>query len=285
MIPAPTKRSGIELFLPDSFLDNTSTLMLKTMKIGIYARIFNIFRIDKVIFYNNGSNPKDKAILNDVLSYLNLPPYLRKYVPLTPNLKFSAIIPPIKSPNHTGILIQGKKIKEGHVIKKKLTNSSKIEMEVDVGEMVPLRMTISSDKLEFDEITDEIIVDIEARKILLSLENDCFWKFEFKTLESDFSEYIQRKKGINDLVLAATRLGDLITDANVKSKLQQNINRCGKIFVLFGPLKGLFSDYLDKINFNKNLIDHWINFIPYQGTLTVKLEDAILSSLAILNIL
>ena len=58
-----------------------------------------------------------------------------------------------------------------------------------------------------------------------------------------------------------------------------------KVELLFGPLKGSFKKYLIKNMHGSDNVDIWINFVPDQGTITVKLEEAILSTLSILNTL
>ena len=84
---------NINLFIPNSFLAETNDLKLKTYKVGIIGRALAVFRVNKVIIYNDSSfnderGSKDAKFIYDVLSYMNTPQYLRKRAfPIQEDLK------------------------------------------------------------------------------------------------------------------------------------------------------------------------------------------------------
>ena len=46
---------NLSLFIPNSYLAETNDLKLKTYKIGIIGRALAVFRLNKVIIYNDSS--------------------------------------------------------------------------------------------------------------------------------------------------------------------------------------------------------------------------------------
>ncbi len=74
-------KSKISVLLPDSMLMNEDTLLLKTRKIGIVARVATMFRIEEILFYKDTGSNEDRNILEDICHHITCPPYLRKYTP------------------------------------------------------------------------------------------------------------------------------------------------------------------------------------------------------------
>jgi len=78
-------------------------------------------------------------------------------------------------------------------------------------------------------------------------------------------------------VIGATRSGQPLNWPLLHSFKSQN-NK--PFLIIFGPIKGSLKKYIK----NHKEVDIWINFIPLQATKTVKIEEALHSSLSILNI-
>jgi predicted SPOUT superfamily RNA methylase MTH1 len=280
------KSCKLRLFLPDSLLENENTLMLKTLKIGSLARIFCIFRINEIFFYNNSGTFKDKKTIEDVLNHLSVAPYLRKYFPKSPLLKFSGILNPLQAPNHIGV-IQGEVIYKEGIIKKTTVTSNSAKYEVDIGlkksEIINID-TKCGNNLSEGEI---VIVKINSNgsKIFKLKGIDKFWKYRFSFLLEPLSSFIKKSNKNDTFIIGTSRYGEKINDKQNIIQIKNALDVGKTVELLFGPLKGSFMKYLLKDLHVSDKVDNWINFVPNQGTKTIKLEEAILSTLSILNTL
>lgn len=68
----------LSIFIPASILAETKDLKLRTYKIGLIGRSAALFRADKIVIYSENSENKEVKFINDVLTYMNTPQYLRK---------------------------------------------------------------------------------------------------------------------------------------------------------------------------------------------------------------
>jgi hypothetical protein len=277
------KSCKLRLFLPDSLLENETTLMLKTLKIGAIARIFCIFRINDILFYDNSGKTKDKKIIEDILNHLSIAPYLRKYFPMSPLLKFSGILNPLQAPNHIGVKHEDVTYKEG-IIKKTIVTSNSIKYDIDIGMKKSEIINISTNCGNTLSEGEIVIVRINnnGSKIFKLKGNNLFWKFHFSFLLESLSSFIEKNKKNDTFIIGTTRYGEKINNKLNIMEIKTALDTGKKVELLFGPLKGSFKKYLIKGSDN---VDIWINFVPDQGTVTVKLEEAILSTLSILNTL
>ncbi|KYH36095.1 MAG: hypothetical protein AYL29_015500, partial [Candidatus Bathyarchaeota archaeon B24] len=80
------------------------------------------------------------------------------------------------------------------------------------------------------------------------------------------------------------KYGDSIVD--VSERLAQNLRKSSRVLVLFGsPREGL-RDILSRESLELSRVtDYVVNTIPHQGTETVRTEEALYATLAILNLL
>lgn len=262
--------SKITIALPDSILENEDTLLLKTMKIGSLSRTITMFRVAKLLFYQDSSNFKDKKILNDLFTYLQCPPYLRKYLPSIPNLRYTAILPPLHSPNHTGVCMNDITFIAGRVNEQ---NSHDGKIIVDIGKKTPLYFPQGNfvNKGQFVIIKKQFN-DYSIEK---GLPFDGYWYTQHQLLELPLNQFL-KKFHTQFYVIGASKSGENI------SKTHMNLLKMGRnsaYLLAFGPLKGVFRSYVKE----DNLIDKWINFVPNQATKTVKIEEALHSALSIMN--
>ena len=98
---------------------------------------------------------------------------------------------------------------------------------------------------------------------------------EIHMVNSAIDEFL--KKNSDFYVIGATRSGQPLNWPLLHSFKSQN-NK--PFLIIFGPIKGSLKKYIK----NHKEVDIWINFIPLQATKTVKIEEALHSSLSILNI-
>ncbi|KAI8991872.1 putative RNA methyltransferase [Mycotypha africana] len=81
---------------------------MKTILAGQLARVLVLFSIDEVIIYEDnkkrqfsGNIINPNLFLARLFQYMETPPYLRKQlVPISPDLKFAGLLPPLEVPHH-----------------------------------------------------------------------------------------------------------------------------------------------------------------------------------------
>ncbi len=261
-------KSKISVLLPDSFLDNEDTLLLKTRKIGTLARTTTMFRIGQVYFYRDNGSDKARKILNDICNYLYFPPYLRKYAPHSPNLRYSAILPPIHSPNHFGVEYKKSIFVVGIVVE-----NFRGKISVDIGKKKLIEITHQGKQKEGDEIIVKTIG--KTTSVQDKIPPSLYWKTQFEVGDQTLEEYLQIHS--QSYVIASSKSGKPIT-SKILLQLQNQSN--SPISLALGPIKGSFRDYIK----NTDLIHMWINMIPDQGTRTVKIEEALHSALTLMNV-
>ncbi|MHA1454030.1 MAG: putative RNA uridine N3 methyltransferase [Promethearchaeota archaeon] len=262
------QKSKISVLLPDSFLENEDTLLLKTRKIGTLARTTTMFRIGHVYFYKESGLDKDRKILGDICTHLSLPPYLRKYGPHSPNLRYTAVLPPVHSPSHFGVEYKTFSYSEGIVIEK---FGDKIS--VDIGKKTPLNILNKG----YYKKGDSVIIQSANKSIEVQdkIPDSIFWKTLFEIGDLTLDQYMQSNP--RSYVIALSKSGKSIS-SNLLLELQNSSH--SHFLLVFGPIKGSLRDYVK----NLNSIDKWINIIPNQGTKTIKIEEAVQSALTLINL-
>ncbi len=263
--------------LPDSFLIESQTILEKSYKISQISRACSIFRVKKIFIYHDKSTKVekiDKKIAKIILEYLDTPPYLRKKIyPKMWILKYAGILPPIKSPHHKTLIdiknIKNNEIRFGIVIKQ---NDS---LYVDVG----LQKLI---KYKGTQLGKKVLVKISNNQELsaediVKEELEGYWGYDVQ-----FAESLSSLLGNTNCEILMTSIEGLQFTKHVnelidKLKLSKNL-----LVVFGGPKFGLrkIMEYE-----NKKISDrqYFLNMFPEQGTQTVRLEEAILGTLSIVN--
>ncbi len=260
--------SRFSILLPDSLLTNEDTLLLKTRKLGQILRTVTMFRIQQLYFYNDSGSSKDKKILHDIMTYMLDPPYLRKYHPSLPNLRYTAILPPLHAPSHIGLQHEVSTFLAGKVV-----SSNKSKVRIDIGKKNLIEISHRSSAVKGDNVI--VKTNNQTHFIELVQFTPGYWKTEFHISNATIEEFL--RKNTDFFVIGATRSGQQLNCTILQTLQSQNKQL---FLIIFGPIRGSLKGYIK----NHELVDKWINFIPSQGTKTVKIEEALHSSLSILNI-
>ncbi|KAI9015801.1 putative RNA methyltransferase [Phycomyces nitens] len=99
----------VSLAIPSSIIDGAPTLEMKTILAGQIARSLVIFNVDEIVIYQDKIQKAHHKVdpnlfLARVFQYMETPQYLRKaLVPLSPDLKFAGLLPPLDVPHHPGM--------------------------------------------------------------------------------------------------------------------------------------------------------------------------------------
>ena len=269
--------TNLRIAIPDSCLIESQTILDKNYKISQISRSCSIFCVNKIIIYHDRSvkaEKIDKKMLKTILEYLDTPPYLRKKIyPKMWILKHAGILPPIKSPHHKAHIdikdIKDIEIRFGYVVKQ---NDS---LYVDVGLEKLIRYNGT-------QLGKKVLVKISNKGKLLAEdiskeEIDGYWGYDVKFADS-LSALLENTKGE---ILMTSVEGSPFTKhvADLMSSLKMSKN----LLVVFGGPKFGLRKILESENVRINQKSNFLNMFPNQGTQTVRLEEAILGTLSIVN--
>ncbi len=264
---------NISIAIPDSCLEDEATNLDKSRKISIISRACSIFRVNTIYIYDHNGSKNDKILLAIVLKYLETPPFLRKDLfPKINELKYAGVLHPLKIPSHV-TPANPQKIKDG-AVRDGIVIHLKGKKFVDVGinKLIPYYGKVEQGK----RITVKFkkgFPDLEIKEISKE-ESEEYWGYTVKERAS-LHTLVSTWDGI---VVLTSRKGKMINHQT----LSDIANSKQKILFAFGsPEKGLdeiLGGQMKKIPNSKIL-----NFFPDQATETVRMDEAILGSLAIIN--
>ena len=257
----------------------------KTSKIGLIGRAAAIFRVNEIIIYPD--NPRadqscDLDLIALLLNYLETPQYLRKQLfKIEPRLQFAGILPPLRTPHHpaSGKIrdLKAGEYREGTVLAE---DKEGLLMDIGVEQPALLRET------EYgvgDRLTLQV-VNVGKRVYVQVVNREgipVYWGFKVRVEKRSFCEFVSDKDF--DLTIGTARLGATFKD--VVGGLREKWSSAGNVLVAFGaPSRGLHEIAKAEGKKLERLVDFVVNMIPLQGTATVRTEEALLASLAILNV-
>lgn len=244
----------------------------RTMHVGFLARALAIFRVGEVIIFNHEN--RDPSYLVRILSYLNTPQYLRKKLyPRSQALKYAGLLPPLAIPSHPRKRDRPK-FREGLVIS---TGGEYLYVDAGLEEPVVVRGT--------GKVGDRVVMMETGDGWVLVGRKDVplYWGYDVavrKCLKDALRELSSR--GVT--IIATSRRGRDVRA--LMDELRDNLGRATSVALIYGMWsKGLF-EIADEEGFKlEKYVDYVVNFIPNQGTRTVRTEEAVMISLAIINLL
>jgi predicted SPOUT superfamily RNA methylase MTH1 len=257
----------------------------KTLKIGLVGRAAAIFCVDEIIIYPDlpkVDQRKDAGLIATILAYMETPQYLRKRLfKIRPELRYAGVLPPLRTPHHplshrTTDLTLGE-YREGVTV-----SSTKDHSLVDIGVETPA--LIPKRRLPLNQrVTVKLIELGKHPKADLTSPADipAYWGCRVTIADAPFGQI--PKKRTFDLVIATSRRGTIFPE--VMKDLGKRWRASNTILVAFGaPTQGLCEILGHERLTLDEVADYTINTIPNQGTETVRTEEAIYASLAVLNL-
>ena len=263
----------LSVAIPESALSDESLKIDKTRKISVLARACSIFKVETIYVYQEGNNKQDGNLLVMILKYLETPQFLRKRLfPKMNDLKFAGVLQPLKIPSHI-TPANPKKIVRGDV-REGITVSVKGKRFVDVGinQLVPFFGKTNIGKrvtVQFKEGYPKFSV-----KEISKEEAPDYWGYHVKERANLFS-LINEWKGN---IIITSRKGKTAT----KEQIAKYTKSDQPLLLVFGsPEKGVHEILGGKMKNVQNAKS--LNFFPNQATQTVRLEEALLGTLSIIN--
>ena len=264
----------LSVAIPESSLSDESLKIDKTRKISVLARACAIFKTETIYIYQEGGNYKqDGTLMSMILRYLETPQFLRRRLfPKMNDLKFAGVLQPLKIPSHV-TPANAKKINVGD-IREGIIVSIKGKKFVDVGinqliqffgktgigKRVTIQFKEGYPKLSVKEINKD-----EAKG---------YWGYSVKERSNLFSLLSEWKGNI----IITSRKGKTAT----KEQLSKYVNSDQPTLVAFGsPEKGVHEILGGRMKNVQNAKS--LNFFPNQATETVRLDEALLGTLSIIN--
>lgn len=266
----------LSIAIPDSALIDESTQLDKSRKISLIARTCAIFKIQTIYIYHESSgSEQDKSLLRTILKYLETPQYLRRTLfPKIQELKFAGILSPLKIPHHT-YTSDPTKIKTGD-IREGVVFFAKGKKFVDVGLDKPIQYF--GDEKEGRRITVKFktgFPDLSVKQISKN-EVSQYWGYEIKesaNLRTVLSNWD------SDVILTSKKGKIIHKNQKYFDEISNN-----QVLVVFGsPERGVHEILGSAIHHVQR--SHILNFFPEQATETVRLEEALLGTLSIMNVL
>ena len=285
----------ISVAIPETSLSDESLKSAKTRKASVIARACSIFGIDTIYVYKEGgrkSAKSDAGLLVTTLRYVETPQFLRKRLfPHLNNLKFAGMTLPLQIPSHaTPKGIRRGQIREGVVVVARggrfvdagAERLLRYTGKAPPGRRITVIIRATEPYVKYDEIKKEQIdqyrgYSVRSRASLQSLLAE--WKGQ---------TIITSRKGRPVVITACgsrarRRGGDDIQDY----MRHRHHHGCmlrddSDLLVVFGSPERGVHDILGG-GINSMSAARILNFFPGQQTATVRLEEAIMGVLAMVN--
>jgi len=276
----------LSIAMPASLVSDVPHLREKTLKIGLVSRAAAIFRVNEIIVFPDlpqVNQKRDIDLISTVLSYMETPQYLRKRLfKIRPELQYAGVLPPLRTPHHP-LTDRIKHLKVGEYREGATVSSAVDGTLVDIGVEQPI--LVPNTKLNPNtRVTIKIVEFGDRPKAALANINqiETYWGYRVTVSNLPFGQLI--KKRAFDLVIATSRHGKPLKD--VFDKLKSQWKNSHRILVAFGaPTQGLYEIAAHEDLKLEEIAHFVVNTIPNQGTETVRTEEALYASLAILNTL
>ncbi len=249
----------MEIAIPSSALANERDEKIKAYKLGMIARALAIFRIERIFIYRDPLLD-DTDFISEILEYLETPQYLRKHLfPIKATLRHAGILPPLKIPSHKPKTLKIDDVREGIIVKVAPDGTAWVDIGLDA-------LALFKGKAKKGA---RVTVRICSKKPLVveEAEPQDYWGYKVKRIELE--NLLQRKDAV-----IASRKGRIPSPNEVPSK---------GLLIFGSPVEGV-QEIAKRLNLSLEGVDVW-NMFPNQGTETVRLEEAIMGSLALVNYL
>jgi predicted SPOUT superfamily RNA methylase MTH1 len=281
--PPLKRRWKLTVAVPCSFVADIPHVREMTSRLGFLGRALGIFRVDEVVIYADlpaDISASQGRFITSVLSYMETPQHLRKHLlRMNPELRFVGILPPLRTPNHP-VSPRLSDLKAGDVREGVVTEANAQISRVDIGvgslAEIPARLHRGSRvSVRIRGVAPKIVAELIDRSRI-----DIYWGFRVTLKNLPLGRLIQESGP--DVVIATSRLGERV-DA-VLEQLRASITGASSVLLAFGsPKRGLHEIIAQEGAKLSTVAAFTVNFVPDQGTQSVRTEEAVYSALTFLN--
>ncbi|MDW8044304.1 MAG: putative RNA uridine N3 methyltransferase [Nitrososphaerota archaeon] len=276
----PFEHSKLSIAIPDSLVSEEKDLREKTVKIGMVGRACAIFKVHKIYIYkDHGNYERDFQIIKSLLEYMETPQYLRKKLfTKKEELRFVGILPPLRTPHHKLLKplseVKVGEFREGLVVRVK----DRLMVDVGLSSLIPLNGSINEGSrvtVRFTQPYPNLRCEIVDRSVI-----DEYWGYVVER-GPILSKLVKNVK--SELFIVTSREGRLINE--LWDEFVKEVKKAKKILIAFGsPRKGIHEILAEEGCTPENFTRFIINMFPKQGTETIRTEEAILGTLALINL-
>lgn len=279
------QRKKLCIAIPASVVSDTPHLREKTSKIGLIGRAAAIFKVREIIIYPDNPSLNQTAEMNlisTLLAYMETPQYLRKRLfEIKSELRYAGILPPLRTPHHP-LNRKMRNLKRGEYREGVTISNSAAGTLVDIGvekpALIPNRQLPIGKRItvKIVKVNRQVEIDLAKHEEITE-----YWGYSVTVEKDSFSKLV--KRGGFDLTIATSKYG--VPFHAVAQKISERWDKAKRILVAFGsPSEGLY-EIAKREGFNLDeIVDFVVNTVPRQGTETVRTEEAIAASLAVLNV-
>jgi predicted SPOUT superfamily RNA methylase MTH1 len=271
--------------IPASVISDTPHLREKTSKVGLIGRAAAIFRVDEIVVYRDDPGEKQVAeldLISALLSYMETPQYLRKRLfKIEPKLQYAGILPPLRTPHHPASG-RAEDLKAGDYREGVVLSQAKEGLLVDIGvekaALLREKQHALGERLTLQLVKVGGQVEVQAAN---RVEIPDYWGYVVTLERRSLKAAIEKANA--DLKVGTSRKGSEFAD--VSAELARKWKEAGSMLVVFGsPARGLHEIAADEGWQLQTMLDCVVNTVPCQGTETVRTEEALLATLAVLNL-
>jgi predicted SPOUT superfamily RNA methylase MTH1 len=271
-------RPRLAIAFPSSLVSDVFDSRERTRKVGYVGRAAAIFRVEELLVYIDDALENAKFI-EDVLKYLEAPPYLRKrLIALNPNLRHAGVLPPLKAVHHVpqafgintreGVVVASDDVKS--VVYAGLNKNVVVYKPLVVGKRVAVEIEKELPRHYLGNVVEKSSIK-------------WYWGYEVKIFSS-IAELFKYLKSEGYAILCASKKGNMIY--SIEERLSSILKTAEKMSIIFGGPKLDVDEIAEKQSIDiHEYCEITANFIPRQGVESVRTEEAILIVLAIVNYL
>jgi predicted SPOUT superfamily RNA methylase MTH1 len=285
----------LSVLIPSSIVDNAQSKELRTYLIGEIARTLGIFKISEVIIFHDKLKDNSKDYINYFiknLQYLETPQYLRKTLfPMSEDLKLSGLMNPLESQHHLR-KDEWSPYREGCVLDRPvsgdyswvnigLNKDCKINQKLPPKTRVTVKLNESNFNPKIKYYTGSLVSMSEP-----FIKNGTYWGYVVRVCETynDIFNNSIYKEGY-DFIIGTSDKGENYRNADFSKK--KDFKHC---LIIFGGISGIegmmIDDEHNKLNSSENIaknFDLYLNTCMNQGLRTIRTEEAILITLAVIR--
>ena len=285
----------LSILIPSSIVDNAQSKELRTYLIGEIARTLGIFKVSEVIIFHDKLKDNSKDYINYFiknLQYLETPQYLRKTLfPMSDDLKLSGLMNPLESQHHLR-KDEWSPYREGCILDRPVNGEYSwvnigLNKDCKINQKIPprTRVTVKLNESNFDPklkyYTGTVVSMSEP-----FIKNGTYWGYVVRVCETynDIFNNSIYKEGY-DFIIGTSDKGENYRNANYEKK--KDFKHC---LIIFGGISGIegmmIDDEHNQINSKENVgknFDLYLNTCMNQGLRTIRTEEAILISLAVIK--
>jgi predicted SPOUT superfamily RNA methylase MTH1 len=276
----------VSVLVPSSLTRETDDKREATRKVGYVARAATIFRVDRLTVFPDpaGEGASDDGFVETVLRYAATPPELRKEVWGTRDeLEYAGVLPPLRVRSQTGSGPESSGSSRQGIVTEVGADG---RVRVNCGLQHPLSLPVPPSMAtprEGERVTVRVSSREPVRAKLLGVSPG------YVVDTTDLDSALTRPDA--GLTIAASRHGRRLTPGRLDELGEQSrVDGSPSYTVAFGaPERGLpaiVETSVERVREDSETgrFDLWLNTVPDQGSEVVRTEEAVIATLACLNL-